>query len=128
MLIYRKYLTESGFLISPCKVRTPRHKGKVEAGGIKYLKSNFLPGRNFIDIDEANEKLLLWCMEKGKRIHGTTKRVPLEVFDEVEKESLLPLPEEPFEICTWKECKLHPDCHIVFDGSYYWSTPQTYRE
>jgi len=62
---------------------------------------------------------LLWCMEKGKRIHGTTKRVPLEVFDEVEKEALLPLPEEPFEICTWKECKLHPDCHIVFDGSYY---------
>ena len=116
------------FSSHPVRSELPAIKGKVEAGGIKYLKSNFLPGRNFIDIDEANEKLLLWCMEKGKRIHGTTKRVPLEVFDEVEKESLLPLPEEPFEICTWKECKLHPDCHIVFDGSYYWSTPQTYRE
>jgi len=120
--VHRAYLELAehyGFLISPCKVRTPRHKGKVEAGGIKYLKNNFLPGRSFIDIDEANEKALLWCMEKGKRIHGTTKRVPLEVFDEVEKKALLPLPEQPFEICTWKECKLHPDCHIVFDSSYY---------
>ena len=62
---------------------------------------------------------MLWCMEKGKRIHGTTKRVPLEVFDEVEKEALRPLPECPFEICEWKGCKLHPDCHVVFDGSYY---------
>ena len=65
--VHRTYLELAehyGFLISPCKVRTPRHKGKVEAG-VKYLKNNFLPGRTFIDIDEANEKLLLWCMEKG---------------------------------------------------------------
>jgi len=120
--VHRAYLELAehyGFLISPCRVRTPRHKGKVEAGGIKYLKNNFLPGRSFIDIDEANEKVLLWCMEKGKRVHGTTKRIPLEVFDEVEKKALLPLPEEPFEISTWKESKLHPDCHIVFGGSYY---------
>ena len=120
--VHRAYLELAehyGFLISPCRVRTPRHKGKVEAGGIKYLKNNFLPGRSFIDIDEANEKVLLWCMEKGKRIHGTTKRIPLEVFDQVEKKALLSLPEKPFEICTWKECKLHPDCHIVFGSSYY---------
>ena len=116
---YLELAEHYGFLISPCKVRTPRHKGKVEAGGVKYLKNNFLPVRRFIDIDDGNEKLLLWCMEKGKRIHGTTKRVPLEVFDEVEREALHPLPEKPFEICEWKGCKLHPDCHVVFDGSYY---------
>lgn len=117
--VYLELAEHYGFLISPCRVRTPRHKGKVEAGGIKYLKNNFLPGRTFIDILDGNDKLLLWCLDKGKRIHGTTKRVPLEVFDEVERKALLPLPQEPFEICTWKECKLHPDCHIVFDGSYY---------
>lgn len=116
---YLELAEHYGFLISPCKVRTPRHKGKVEAGGVKYIKNNFLAGRSFIDIDDGNEKLLLWCIEKGKRVHGTTKKIPLEVFDEVEKKAMLPLPQNPFEICEWKGCKLHPDCHIVFDGSYY---------
>jgi len=113
-----------GFLISPCRVGTPHHKGKVEAGGVKYVKRNFLPGRSFIDINEANEKVLFWCMEKGLRIHGTTKWNPIEVFEKVEKDVLLPLPEKPYLVCWWKECKLHPDCHIVFDGSYY-SAPYT---
>ncbi len=107
------------FIISPCRPGAPHHKGKVESGGIKYVKMNFLPGREFIDIDEANITLLHWCLEKAKRVHGTTKKVPLEVFEKVEKKALQPLPRVPYEICWWKECKLHPDCHIVFEGSYY---------
>jgi len=113
-----------GFLISPCRVATPHHKGKVESGGVKYVKKNFLPGRSFIDINEANEKALFWCMEKGLRIHGTTKWNPIEIFDKVEKDMLLQLPKEPYQSCWWKQCKLHPDCHIVFEGSYY-SAPYT---
>jgi hypothetical protein len=107
------------FLISPCRVATPQHKGKVESGGVKYVKNNFLPGRSFMNIDDANVQALAWCMEKGNRIHGTTKRIPLEVFDKIEREALLPLPKNPYEVSWWKECKLHPDCHIVLEGSYY---------
>jgi len=75
--VHRTYLELAehyGFLISPCRVRTPRHKGKLEAG-VKYLKNNFLPGRRFIDIDEANEKLLLWCMEKGLDKENLPERI-----------------------------------------------------
>lgn len=117
---YREFAEHYGFIISPCKVRTPEHKGKVECGGVKYIKNNFLPGRQLKDIIKANVQLLAWCQEvAGKRIHGTTKQRPLEVFEGIEKHALLPLPKEPYEVVSWKECKLHPDCHVVFDGSYY---------
>jgi hypothetical protein len=32
---------------------------------------------------------------------------------------LLPLPAEPFELRETRRVKVHPDCHVVLDGSYY---------
>jgi hypothetical protein len=52
-------------------------------------------------------------------VHGTTKRIPLEVFDQVERTALQPLPPTACELVEWKKAKLHPDCHVVFGGAYY---------
>jgi len=116
---YQEYAEYHGFLISPCPPRKANYKGKVEGGGVKYVKNNHMPGKNLPDINAWNEDVLKWCMEKGRRIHGTTKKVPLEMFEKIEKDVLLPLPPEPYEICWWHRGNLHPDCHIVFEGSYY---------
>jgi len=43
-----------GFLISPNRPRTPQHKGKVEQGGVHYVKRNFLGGRAPTSILQAN--------------------------------------------------------------------------
>lgn len=117
---YRECALHYGFLISPCRPNTPEHKGKVEAGGVRYVKKNFLAGRTFRDIDDANEQLMHWCLETaGKRIHGTTRQVPMEVFLMREKQALLPLPADPYQLAIWKECTLHPDGYVVFEQSYY---------
>ena len=117
---YRECAEHYGFLISPCRPRTPEHKGKVEQGGVHYVKRNLLAGRAFRDVREANERALVWCVETaGRRIHGTTKEVPLERFDTIEREALLPLPTAPYALATWKQAKLHPDCHVVFDHAFY---------
>lgn len=34
---YRECAEHYGFLIAPCRVRTPEHKGKVEQGGVHYV-------------------------------------------------------------------------------------------
>ena len=116
---YRECAEHYGFLISPCRPRTPEHKGKVEQGGVHYVKRNFLAGRAFRDVHDANERALVWCIETaGRRIHGTTKEQPLARF-EIERESLLPLPTSPYALATWKQAKLHPDCHVVFDHAFY---------
>lgn len=117
---YREFAEHYGFLISPCRPRTPRHKGKVEKGGVHYVKRNFLAGRAFTDIHEANRKALVWCVETaGRRDHGTTRQQPLRRFDEAERAALLALPAAPYELATWKKAKLHADCHVVFEGSFY---------
>jgi transposase len=117
---YRECAEHYGFLIAPCRPRTPEHKGKVEQGGVHYVKRNALAGRAFRDIHEGNRHLLRWCVETaGRRCHGTTKQVPLEVFDQIERAALLALPLTAFELVEWKRAKLHGDCHVVFGGAYY---------
>ena len=117
---YREFAEHNGFLIAPCRPRTPEHKGKVGQGGVHDVKRNCLAGRAFRDLPEANRHALRWCVEiAGRRVHGTTKRIPLEVFDEIERPALLPLPPTPWELARWKQAKLHPDCHVVFEGAYY---------
>jgi hypothetical protein len=117
---YRECAEHYGFLISPCRPRTPEHKGKVEQGGVHYVARNFLAGRTWRDIDEANARVLVWCVETaGRRIHGTTKEMPLTRFDEIERGVLQPLPRAPYALATWKKAKLHPDCHVVFEEAFY---------
>jgi transposase len=114
------------FMISPCRPRMPRHKGKVESG-VKYVRNAFFVGRPLMDLAEVNRALKAWIMEKaGLRIHGTTKMRPLEAFLGMEKAFLLPLPESPFEMTEWKEATVHADCHISVLGSYY-SVPYRLR-
>jgi transposase len=117
---YRECAEHYGFLIAPCRPRTPEHKGKVEQGGVHYVKRNALAGRAFRDVHDGNRHLLRWCVETaGRRVHGTTKRIPLEVFDQLERPALRRLPLTPWELVEWKRAKLHADCHIVFGGAYY---------
>ena len=117
---YRECAEHYGFLIAPCRPRTPEHKGKVEQGGVHYVKRNALAGRAFRDIHDGNRHLLRWCLEvAGRRVHGTTKQIPLEIFDQHERSALRALPLSPWELAEWKQAKLHADCHVVFGGAYY---------
>lgn len=92
---YRECAEHYGFLISPCRPRTPQHKGKVEQGGVHYVKRNFCGGREPTPLPQLNQKVIEWCLTTaGGRIHGTTKERPLERFA-TEKPLLRPLPDTP---------------------------------
>lgn len=119
---YRECAEHYDFLITPCRPRTPEHKGKVEQGGVHYVKRNFLGGREATTLTQANRDGQRWCLTTaGQRIHGTTREQPLARFA-TEQEALHPLPGTPYDLATWKQVKVHRDCHVVFDNAYY-STP-----
>ncbi len=119
-LAYRECAEHYGFLIAPCKPRTPQHKGKVEQGGVHYVKRNFLGGREPTSLAQANRDVRAWCLETaGQRTHGTTRKQPLVQFEEIEKTALQPLPAAPYDLAVWKRAKLHHDCYVVFDNAYY---------
>jgi transposase len=122
---YRQMALHYGFLISPTRPYTPRHKGKVE-NGVHYVQRNFMAGQEFADIHCANRHLKNWIRDvAGVRDHGTTHQAPLSLFKEVEQAALLGLPTEPFSLCEIRTAKVHPDCHVVVSGSFY-SAPYTY--
>ena len=116
---YAQMALHYDFLISPTRPRTPQHKGKVE-NGVRYIKSNFMAGQAFDDIDIANQRLQVWvCQTAGRRIHGTTREQPLARFESKERAALLPLPAEPFTLCEVRLAKVHTDCHIQVQHARY---------
>jgi transposase len=116
---YRECAEHYGFLITPCRPRTPEHKGKVEQGGVHYVKRNFLGGREPTTLTQANRDVRRWVQTTaGQRLHGTTREQPLARF-EIEREALQALPRTPYDLAMWKQVKLHRDCHLVFDHAYY---------
>lgn len=108
-----------GFLISPCPPRDPKKKGRVESG-VKYIKRNFMPLREFRNLTDANRQLKEWILETaGTRVHGTTKQQPTTLFADIEKKLLNTLPDVPPELAIWAKHKLHGNCHLQFEKAFY---------
>jgi len=113
-----------GTVILPTKPRTPRHKGKIEAG-VKYVQSNGLKGRSFSSLEEENAFLLEWENSVADtRIHGTTRQQVGKVFGEAEREALLPLPVERFPFFQEAQRSVHRDGHVEVDKAYYSIPPE----
>ena len=49
----------------------------------------------------------------------------MRLFHDYEQALLQPLPATPFTLLEIKPVKVHPDCHVVIEGSYY-SAPYRY--
>jgi transposase len=110
---YAEYAEGYGFIISPCAPRDPKKKGRVEAG-VKYVKNNFVPLRQFRHVVDGNSQLQSWVLETaGNRIHGTTCEKPLTLF-ETERLFLKPLPVKSPECAVWEKVTVHGDCHVMF--------------
>jgi len=114
-----------GFVVDPAKVKTPQHKGRVERS-ISLPRQQILAGRVFAGIEEANAYALQWCRHQiGEEVTRTTGHKPYDLFIKEEKPQLLPLPKQPFSCPIWQQAKVHKDCHVVFQGSFY-SVPYAY--
>jgi len=83
--------------VKPIAVRKAQTKGKVEAP-FQYVEGNLLNAREFRNFSDLREITKWWLKEKSdKHIHDTTKRSPLELFLEEEKDALQPLPCHPYD-------------------------------
>lgn len=122
--IYKDFADHYGFKPIPCRVYRPNDKGKVESG-IKYVKNNFFKGRTFLNGRNCDERLRQWFNRTNGRVHGTTRKIPQEVFVKEEKKVLLSLPDRLFALCKAGSRKVYHDCHIYVDYNYY-SVPYKY--
>jgi transposase len=123
--LYKSFSEHYKFDSIPCRVYKPNDKGKTEAG-VKYVKNNFFAGRSFLNGDDLDRQLKNWLDRTcNSRVHGTTKKVPFELFEKDEKNKLIPLPNEEFQNPQVGTRKVYHDCHIYVNHSYY-SVPFEY--
>lgn len=91
---FKAFAEHWGFEPRLCRAYRAQTKGKVESG-VKYVKRNFLPGREFVDIVDFTEQLEQWnATIADTRVHGTTHEVPLVRFER-ERSHLLPTHRQP---------------------------------
>ncbi|MYC31359.1 MAG: transposase [Chloroflexi bacterium] len=110
---FLKYSQHRGFITDAARVCRPRDKLMVERS-VQYARERFFKGEDFRDLAQLREKAARWCRDvPGMRIHGTTRRQPLQVFLDEERQALLPWNGEPYEVTHWRTAKVHTDHHVA---------------
>jgi transposase len=126
---FLEYSQARGFLVDPARPAHPRDKPHVERG-VPYARERFWKGGSFTDLVDAREQARRWCLAvAGQRVHGTTRRVPLVVFEDEERAALTPLAatpggDAPYDVPVWRELTVHADHHVQFVQALY-SAPST---
>jgi transposase len=114
--------------IDPGRVASPKDKGKVERD-VQTVREFFrktIALYPSITITELNRLARLWLLDDyGQRPHGTTGQKPLVLFNEYERQALLPLPPEPYTVALWKEATVHPD-HYIQVNRHFYSVPDPF--
>jgi transposase len=123
---FAEYAQARGFFIDPARVRHPRDKARVE-NQVPFARERWFAGESFSDdIALLRDAAEAWSRDiAGGRVHGTTRRIPREVFEVEEQGFLLPAPTEPFDVPRWSEPKVHPDHHVQVARALY-SVPTRY--
>lgn len=116
---FLEYAQARGFVIDPTRVRTPTDKARVERA-VRDVRDDCFGGELVRDIDHAREIARRWCEHQyGMRRHSTTRRLPREHFDAVEKPALLAAPTAPFDVPIWCDPKVARDHFAQVAGALY---------
>jgi transposase len=122
---FLEYSQARGFLIDPARVRHPKDKPHTERS-MQYVRERFWKGGTFVDLADTRMQARRWCLEvAGQRVHGTTRRLPLVVFQEEEQAALLPYDGVPYDVPLWGQVTVHPDHHVAFQYALYSAPSRT---
>ncbi|MGH7282280.1 MAG: IS21 family transposase [Polyangiaceae bacterium] len=120
------YVQARGVFVDPARVRSPKDKPRVE-NQVAFVRESWFDGETFDSIEHARASAAHWCRDvAGTRIHGTTRKVPREVFESIEKPLMLAPPDAIYDVPVFiDDAKVHPDHHIQVLSALY-SVPHPY--
>lgn len=118
---YLDMATYYGCAIIPARPAKPKDKAKVENAVLQVERWVLAPLRNrvFFSISELNEAMaerLAVLNEKPLTKIGKSRK---ELFEEIDKPALNPLPLKPYEFATFKKARVNIDYHIEVNAVYY---------
>ncbi len=79
---FAEYTQARRFFVDPARVRHPQDEPRVE-NQVPHVRDRWFGGESFSDdLAVLRTSAARWCVDvAGARIHGTTRRVPREVFE-----------------------------------------------
>jgi transposase len=78
-----------------------------------------LRNRTFFSINEINQAIAPLREEINRREMRHLQKSRRELFEELDRPALKPLPERAFELAKWKRAKVGIDYHVEYEGHYY---------
>ena len=118
---YQDLGTHYSVAVLPTRARRPRDKAKAEAGVLlveRWILAA-LRNRTFFCLQELNReiaRLLIRLNERPfKKLPGSRR----ELFEQLDRPALQPLPAQAYEFAEWKKVRVNIDYHIEIEGHYY---------
>lgn len=118
---YAEVAAHYGVAVMPARVRKPRDKAKVEQGVL--LASRWilaaLRNRRFFSLAEVELAVKPLVVKLNERQMRQLKKSRREVFEDVERSLLRPLPVRAYEFAEWARPRVNVDYHVDLDGHFY---------
>lgn len=118
---YEELATHYGTSLLPARPKSPRDKAKVEVG-VQIVQRWILARiRNevFHSLAELNARIRELLTDLNHRVmrrYGKSRR---ELFEQLEKPALRPLPANAFEYAEWSKGRVNIDYHVLVDHHLY---------
>lgn len=124
---YHELAVHYGTAVIPARVKKPKDKALGENAVQQVGRWVLAPLRklSFFSVAELNRAMrprLDWLNDRPLTGQTHSRR---ELFEEIEKAALQPLPDYPFEYLEVKQAKVHLDYHVSFEKHHY-SVPHQY--
>ena len=118
---YQEMARHYGVGVLPTRPYKPRDKAKVEAGVLiasRWILA-VLRNRTFYSIEEARAAVAELLEKLNNRPTRLLRRSRRQLFEEIERNALKPLPARPYEYAEWTQPKVDLSYHVRHDDHFY---------
>ena len=126
---YKDFADHYGTVILPARALHPKDKSLAENFVRNAYRSIYAPLRNqqFFSLEELNQALWQQLDIYNNRKFQKRDYSRQQLFDQIEKEQLRPLTNEPYELKSFIKCRVQYNHHIYLkEDSHYYSVPFQY--
>jgi transposase len=116
-------------VVLPTRARKPKDKALVESA-VNILYSRIyapLHDKVYHTLTDLNKAILALLGKHNAMLFQGKSTSRRQQFESMEKELLKPLPHVPFELKSYQEAKVHPNCHVLLsEDKHHYSVPYQY--
>jgi transposase len=118
---YGRMAEHYGIGIVPARPYKPRDKAKVEAGVrvAQFYILGRLRNRTFFSLPECNQVIREALTDMNGRVMRRLGVSRSDLYHDIDKPALRPLPATTYEYAEWKKARVAPDYHVELQGHYY---------